>query len=479
MGLRTSGGERRFANATPITTAQGQATVDLGGATWEPGDPSGSSVWWKFAPGSSGRIRLRTCCAAGTSHIDSHTITLSLYRGSSLASLQLLGSNSGFQLPNVMSQVSFDATAGVTYYIAVGGEGSSATLYWEPGVAPPNSTADTAQSVPWTASGSAEENNSSEEGGSPLWWSTVAQSTGSARVFTASDGLGLEVYRRGGSGLLDLVAESNQYSGSPADVTFPAIAGTAYLFALRPGYDYTRSGTVALMWAFPTSSGGGSRVTTGLTSLYEFNETSGSTVNDTSGVGTPLNLTIANPANTAWIPGALRVNTATTISSAVAASKITSPSKASGGMTLEAWVKPANTTQTGPARIAAIATDTNTRNIEIAQSGTSYHGRLRGSAGGTITAFGTGADPTQLQHVVFVRDPNGTMSLYVNGTEVATATSPGDLSTWDSNMKLTLANVLGTTPRPWLGELHLVATYGRALTHSEITQNYTAGADPT
>ena len=160
-------------------------------------------------------------------------------------------------------------------------------------------------------------------------------------------------------------------------------------------------------------------MTTGLTSLYEFNETSGSTVNDTSGVGTPLNLTIANPANTAWIPGALRVDAATTISSAVAASKITSPSKASGGMTLEAWVKPANTTQTGPARIAVIATDTNTRNIEIAQSGDELpRTTSRPSGRRHHHCIRHRCRPHLLEHVVFVRDPNGTMSLYVNGTEL-------------------------------------------------------------
>ena len=214
-----------FANATPITTAQGQATVDLGGATWEPGDPSGSSVWWKFTPGSSGRIRLRTCCAAGTSHIDSHTITLSLYRcspGVVAPARTNSGSTTERHEPGVVRRDRWSHLLhrrrgrGQLGDPVLGARGRSS-----------NSTADTAESVPWTASGSAEENNSSEEGGSPLWWSTVAQSTGSAHVFTASDGLGLEVYRRDGSGLLDLVAESNQYSGAPADVTFPVIAGTA------------------------------------------------------------------------------------------------------------------------------------------------------------------------------------------------------------------------------------------------------------
>ena len=34
-----------------------------------------------------------------------------------------------------------------------------------------------------------------------------------------------------------------------------------------------------------------------------------------------------------------------------------------------------------------------------------------------------------------------------------------------------------TGDRPWLGELHLVAIFSRALSHGEIQQNFTAGSE--
>ena len=43
--------------------------------------------------------------------------------------------------------------------------------------------------------------------------------------------------------------------------------------------------------------------TTGEIVKYEFGDSPGSVVADTSGNGTPLNLTIADPSNVTWVPG--------------------------------------------------------------------------------------------------------------------------------------------------------------------------------
>ncbi|MDO8629767.1 MAG: hypothetical protein Q7R41_04680, partial [Phycisphaerales bacterium] len=45
------------------------------------------------------------------------------------------------------------------------------------------------------------------------------------------------------------------------------------------------------------------RAQTGLVALYTFKEGSGTNVTDVSGVGTPLNLVIPNPAAMRWLPG--------------------------------------------------------------------------------------------------------------------------------------------------------------------------------
>lgn len=45
------------------------------------------------------------------------------------------------------------------------------------------------------------------------------------------------------------------------------------------------------------------RATANLVALYTFQEGSGNIVQDVSGVGTPLNLTIGTPNNTTWLAG--------------------------------------------------------------------------------------------------------------------------------------------------------------------------------
>ena len=95
----------------------------------------------------------------------------------------------------------------------------------------------------------------------------------------------------------------------------------------------------------------GERIADGLLSLYEFEEGSGTSVADSSGVGTPIDLTVQNAANVTWVAGGIRVDTETTISSSAAAGKISNAVEASGEITVEAWITPANLTQTGLAII--------------------------------------------------------------------------------------------------------------------------------
>jgi hypothetical protein len=111
--------------------------------------------------------------------------------------------------------------------------------------------------------------------------------------------------------------------------------------------------------------------------LYEFTEEGGSTVNDT-GTGAPLNLTIANPANVTWQTGrGLTVDSRTIIASSGPATKVHDAITASGAMTVEAWVTPANTSQSGPARIVTMSTNSNNRNFTLGQSGDTYGQRVR------------------------------------------------------------------------------------------------------
>ncbi len=218
---------------------------------------------------------------------------------------------------------------------------------------------------------------------------------------------------------------------------------------------------------------------------YDFTEGSGTTVTDSAG-GTPLNLTIADPGSVTWIPGGgLSVDASTVLSSGVAATKVFTAVQATNAMTVEAWVRPANNTQSGPARIVSSAEDPFARNFMLGQGAYSnlpddtYAVRFRtsDSTSGTPELFTpAGTATTALTHVVMTRTAAGNITTYVDGVAQATQTRTGDLSNWDLSYPLTVAN-LGNGTRPWIGALCQVAIYDQALTPTEVGDNYTAGCD--
>ncbi len=244
----------------------------------------------------------------------------------------------------------------------------------------------------------------------------------------------------------------------------------SFTYTLSDGAGGTATATVNVTVQAPP------RVTGNLQVLYTFNEGSGTTVNDVSGVGTPLNLTISNAAAVTWLPGALSLNSSVLVQSASAATKVINASKASNEITMEAWVAPDNLTQTGPAVLASIAQNTSNRDVTFGQSATGYSGIIRTStttnSGAQLNATATAT--LNLTHVVYVRSA-GTVKIYVNGTQVATTTRTGDFSNW-ANYKLALGGEPSGT-RYWVGNMHLVAIYSRALTAAEVRQNWLSGAN--
>ncbi len=228
----------------------------------------------------------------------------------------------------------------------------------------------------------------------------------------------------------------------------------------------------------PPIAAPGTRVTSGIQALYTFNEGTGSTVRDTSGAGTAINLNITYPANTRWLPGGgLELFRDVNITSGTAPARLYNSLMQSDAVTLEAWVKPANTTMNG-ARIVSMSNDTARRNLSLAQFGTQYEGRMRTSTGtdgnGTQFMSPTNTAAASLQHIVITHSADGVTNLYVNGVVQSTATLAGTLDNWNTVLYLNIGNELSGSGS-WFGEMHLVALYNRALTHAEVMQNLAAG----
>jgi hypothetical protein len=80
---------------------------------------------------------------------------------------------------------------------------------------------------------------------------------------------------------------------------------------------------------------------------------------------------------------------------------------------------------------------------------------------------------TRVSHVVYTREASGRATIYVNGIPRARRIVGGDLSNWSEGFRLALANE-ATGGRPWFGEFHLVAIYGRALSAREVRRNRAA-----
>ena len=196
------------------------------------------------------------------------------------------------------------------------------------------------------------------------------------------------------------------------------------------------------------------------------------TVADTSGFSTPLDLSIQDIGNIAWIAGGgIEVTADTKFASAAAATKLYDALTATNELALEVIFTPANVTQDGPANIVSYSADTTSRNFTFGQDDEKYIQRLRtsdvGSNGTPDINSPDVLQADQQEHVV-VSYQNGEVRLYRNGSLEHTEARTGDFSTWDSNMSLLMVNE-ATDDRPWLGKLHRVAIYDRSFNSVQAT----------
>jgi mono/diheme cytochrome c family protein len=218
----------------------------------------------------------------------------------------------------------------------------------------------------------------------------------------------------------------------------------------------------------------------GLAVLYDFAGSDGAVVKDVSGVGQPLDLKIADSKSVRRSVGGLEVVGETTIQSSGPATKVIQAVRHSGEIAVEVWVRPANTSQEGPARIVTISASPNDRNLTLGQEGDRYDVRLRTTRTSTNGIPSVSSPPrslaTKLTHVVYSRERSGRTRLFVDGKQVADKRVDGNTSNWNDRMRIGLANEFGGE-RLWRGAYRMVAVYSRSLSPGQVAVHFKAGPD--
>ena len=232
-------------------------------------------------------------------------------------------------------------------------------------------------------------------------------------------------------------------------------------------------------------SGPPSRTTRGLQVLYTFEEGEGDTIGDVSGQGDSLDVTIADASAVAWESGALFFDASTSGTIATSdgpATKIIAACKESNELTIEVWVAPDSVgpdPSGTPRPLITVSQDEERRNFMLAQTGLAWDVRVRMSDTDESGSSGSSIAPasTQVAHVVYTLESDGHVTLYADNVARDPIPRGGDLSGWDEDYGLALANAM-TGDAPWAGTMHLVAVYCAALTAEEVEGNFLSGPDP-
>ncbi|HYC10265.1 MAG TPA: LamG domain-containing protein, partial [Steroidobacteraceae bacterium] len=237
----------------------------------------------------------------------------------------------------------------------------------------------------------------------------------------------------------------------------------------------------ALTLAQGTIAAGGSRYDANAIAIYMFETGQGSTAYDTSGVTPEADLELSG--NVTWVGGwGIQLGSGGKAqASTSASSKFASMIQGSGEYSIEAWLAPANVTQTNAYAVSYSGSNT-TRDMTLAQAAMQYQGMTRSSVTDTngmpalTTTTADGAAQAALQHVVLTYDPVNGQRIYVNGvwTGDKDTSGGGSLANWDSTFALVLGNEV-TGQRQWQGVIKFVAIHNRALTAAQIQQNFAAG----
>lgn len=267
---------------------------------------------------------------------------------------------------------------------------------------------------------------------------------------------------------------------------------------------------------------------TGAIAVYRFDEAGGTTATDSSGNGSPLDLTMSTAGNLPTADGTpIRTNAVimngyllvnpkpngapanpdqgyesaqrhrTFLVSSGAASKINS---CTNGITIQAFIRPwfpfhgnmnAGNMIVGLSNTGETAGSTiQTPNFAIVQTGDSGSEAIairtrstrletQPSVVGAIASVREGENPGRLTEVIATREPSGVLTVYVNRIPRSSLTAVG--SSFNPNAKLVIGNELAPLPPAnamgmvnvdqqsnWSGEIHHLAIYCKGFTRTEI-----------
>lgn len=222
-----------------------------------------------------------------------------------------------------------------------------------------------------------------------------------------------------------------------------------------------------------------SRVTRGLQISYDFNEQFGNQISDLTSLINPVDLKIQSSNTTNWTPSSLEIINSSNISAVEGSSNLYSKFKDLDELSFELWLKPSNSSQTGPARILTYSKNKFERNFGLMQNGSAYEFRLRTTLadnGLPSLSSSDGSAMESLTHVVYTLSMDDTAKIYLNGVLDSKMYLEGTFENWDSTYLFGVGNEF-VDNKPWLGSFYYLGIFDRELSKNEIQHNYLLGID--
>lgn len=206
-----------------------------------------------------------------------------------------------------------------------------------------------------------------------------------------------------------------------------------------------------------------------------------SIVEDTSGYGDPLTLSITQTDEVTWADGAVTFTGDAHATSLLPATKLHDAIEATGAFAVEVIMQRATPgTTASPSRIISYADGTNSHNFMLGQDDDHYEARVRDTSTGTNGTLSPefisdSAISSGDTHIVLSYN-EGEVSVFIDGVLDETNTAGGVLNNWEDDFYLIFGGAYGGGNH-WQGTLKRVAIYDNAFNAIQA-DNVFNGNDP-